>query len=213
MELSIDTSTNITGVALSREGEVIYELNWRTNFNHTVELAERTRELLRLSGAEIRDIKAVIVAKGPGSFSGLRVGMGFAKGISLSLNIPIVGIGTLDVQAFPFFELPFKTYSLLDIGRGEVALSVFEKGVKIVKEHITRIEELEIDDITLFCGEADLDKVRERFGDKAIIPRLKRPRRTGDLAALGWERLRRGERDDISSLEPLYLRKPSITKR
>ncbi len=79
MELAIDTSTHVAGIALSSEGEVAAELTWHAGQNHTAELMPNLIDLLNRTRVNLSDIDALIVAKGPGSFNGLRVGMSAAN--------------------------------------------------------------------------------------------------------------------------------------
>jgi len=101
MELAIDTSTSIASIALSKEGEIISEFTWQAGQNHSVELMPHIVYLLHQAKVDFKDLSGVIVAKGPGQFNGIRVGMAVAKGLSFALSIPIVGISTLEVEAFP----------------------------------------------------------------------------------------------------------------
>ena len=101
MELAIDTSTETASIALSSEGTAVAEFTWHAGQNHTAELTPGINCLLQQAKLGIGDITGVIVARGPGSFNGLRVGMGMAKGLAFALGIPLVGIGTLEVEAYP----------------------------------------------------------------------------------------------------------------
>ena len=102
MYLAIDTSSNVCGLSLSNKGDTLSELSWQTVQNHTVEVTYNLAYLFSLARVNPESLSAIIVAKGPGSFNGLRVGMSIAKGIAFSLNIPILGISTLEVEAYPF---------------------------------------------------------------------------------------------------------------
>jgi tRNA threonylcarbamoyladenosine biosynthesis protein TsaB len=221
MELAIDTSTEIASIALSSKGAVIAELTWHAGQNHTAELVPNLNHILAQVKIELKDITGVIVAKGPGSFNGLRVGMSFAKGLALSLNIPIVGISTLEVEAFPYAAIGLLICPIQNAGRGELAAAIFqskkEKWCRLVEEHITTVEMLipEIKGRTIFCGTIPDDVVlqlRQGLGRKAlIISNAATLRRAGYLAELGWNRLREGDYDHSPTLEPLYLRRPAIT--
>jgi len=96
MELAIDTSSNIVSVALSHNGEILASLTWQTTQNHTIELLPNLVYLLQRVKVELDSIGAIIVAKGPGRFNGLRVGISTAKGLASALNIPLLGVSTLE---------------------------------------------------------------------------------------------------------------------
>ncbi len=227
MELALDTSTAVAGVALAREGRTEAELSWRAGHSHTAQLMPAVDHLLRMAGAAPRDLTAVVVAIGPGSFSGLRVGVSAAKALAESLAIPLAGVGTMLVEACPFLGQGLPTRVVLDGGRGELAVGSFHPTPagepdawpeESEPPRLMTVEELcaSIRQRTLICGEglpAVQRTIEERLGALAVIPPASAlPRRPGHLAALGWRRLARGERDDAATLQPIYLRGPSITR-
>lgn len=219
MELAIDTSTDIASIAVSRAGEVQAELTWPSGQNLTVELIPNLLHLLRQTKIELREIDAIIVAKGPGSFNGLRVGIGTAKGLAFALSIPVVGIGTLEVEAFPYAETGLPIYPVQEAGRGEIATALYQlqngQWRRLMAEHITTAAGLypKMDQRALFCGRFSLDiaqQIERELGRRAIV-RRGTLRRAGFLAQLGWRRLELGDYDHPAALQPLYLRRPAIT--
>ncbi|MBI4236690.1 MAG: tRNA (adenosine(37)-N6)-threonylcarbamoyltransferase complex dimerization subunit type 1 TsaB, partial [Chloroflexi bacterium] len=165
----------------------------------------------------------LVVAAGPGSFTGLRVGMAVAKGLALALGIPLVGVGTLEASAYPFAWSTLPVWAMVDAGRGEVAAACFQtrRGAwrKVWAEAVVSPEELvaAVSGRALFCGEvppAVEALLHDRLGRRALLPPgLHRIRRAGYLGRLGWERLQRGEADDPATLAPLYLRRPAVLER
>jgi tRNA threonylcarbamoyladenosine biosynthesis protein TsaB len=223
MELSIDTSTDTASIALSRSGMVDREMSWYAGQNHTVELVPNIIEILEQVKAEVGDIDAVMVAKGPGSFNGLRVGFAAAKGFALSMDIPLLSIGTLEIEAYPHAPAGLPVCPVQDVGRGEVAAALYRmddgEWQQLVEEHVTTVEELcgRADSKTVFCGrfsEGSPDiarRIGELLGEKAVVVDNTFCR-ASVLAELGYRRLERGERDDVATAQPLYLRRPAITK-
>jgi tRNA threonylcarbamoyladenosine biosynthesis protein TsaB len=221
MELAIDTSTETASIALSSQGEIIAELTWYAGQNHTTELMPNIICILEQARLTLKDINGVIVAKGPGSFNGLRVGMSVAKGLALALDIPLVGISTLEVEAFPFAATTLPICPIQNAGRGEIATALFQtkrgKWCRLVEEHITTVEALlpELNRRTIFCGRIPPEialQLRERLKRKALIVEgAAGLRRAGYLAELGLRRLEAGDFDHSPTLEPLYLRRPAIT--
>jgi tRNA threonylcarbamoyladenosine biosynthesis protein TsaB len=221
MELAIDTSTETASIALSSQGEVIAELTWHAGRNHTAEVIPNIVCLLDQAKLNINDINSVIVAKGPGSFNGLRVGMSLAKGLALALNIPLVGISTLEVEAYPYAFTLLPICPIQNAGRGEIATALFRikkgKWCRLVEEHIDTVDSLlpKMKGQTLFCGkipqEVKLQLKRKLERRALIIEGAAGFPRAGFLAELGWRRLKVGDFDQSPTLEPLYLRKPSIT--
>lgn len=220
MELAIDTSTDTASIALSASGMAQAEMSWMTGQNHTVELMPNIIHLLSQGKIEIGQLKAIIVAIGPGSFNGLRVGVGTAKGLAFALEIPLIGVGTLEVEAYPYAAAGLPICPLQPAGRGEIATATFQQvdgdWRKLAEEHISTIDDLakQIDTPTIFCGrfpEESSMRLKELLGEKAIIYD-KTMRRAGFLAELGWRRLGSGDSDEPATLQPLYLRHPAITK-
>jgi len=226
VELAIDTATDTASVAISREGKPLAEISWLAGQNHTVNLMPNALHLFKLIGKELNKIDAVFVSLGPGSYNGLRAGLSAAKGLALSLDIRLIGIGTLEIEAYPYADAGLPICVIHNIGRGEIASATYRMSnagwQKVIEEHITTLDALckTIDTKTIICGQFaafpanQLDPaqlIAERLGDTAVI-RETTLRRAGVLAELGWRRLERGEGDDIATLQPLYLRRPAITK-
>ncbi|MBM4446716.1 MAG: tRNA (adenosine(37)-N6)-threonylcarbamoyltransferase complex dimerization subunit type 1 TsaB [Chloroflexi bacterium] len=222
MELTIDTSTDCCSIGLSRQGETLAELTWHSGQSHTVELVPNIVRLLAQNKTSPQYLTAIFAAKGPGSFNGLRVGISTAKGLALALNIPLVGISTLEVEAYPFAFTKLPLCPIHNAGRGEIATALYRQNDNwrcIVPVHITTADALcqQIKRKTLFCGEIPpsvIEQLQQKLSRHAIIPdHAARLRHASYLAVLGWQRLNRGEHDDPASLQPLYLRQPPITQR
>jgi tRNA threonylcarbamoyladenosine biosynthesis protein TsaB len=154
---------------------------------------------------------------GPGGFSALRVGMSAAKGLALAAKKPLVGLSTLELEAFPYLESGLSVCALLDAGRKEVASARFgADGQRVRDDIIGAPEELlaEFSQPALFCGEGVLPWVgliKERLGPLAAVMSHWSPAsRLWSLVELGQRRLAAGETDDLVALQPYYLRMPSI---
>lgn len=221
-ELAIDTSTDVSSIALSTGGEVVAELTWVLGSSHTAELVPSIDYLLGKVKASPRELRAVFVAKGPGSFNGLRVGISAAKGFAFALGIPVVAVGTLEVEAYAFAHTGMPVCAVHSAGRGELAVAFFQQTDRwrcLREEHLVTPEVLcgEIGERTLFCGElagAVIEVLKARLGDRAVIAEpVARIRRAGYLAALGWRRLQEGRTDAPVALQPMYMRPPPITQR
>lgn len=214
MLLAVDTSTMKMGLALYDGTQVLGELLWKSQHHHTVELAPTVDRLLRGSGLKMDDVRAVGIALGPGSFTSLRVGLAFVKGLALAKHIPVLGIPTLDVQAASVEVENNPLVAVLQAGRGRLAVGWYKptkngwqaKGPVAV----TTVNELakKIRKPTIVCGELNADE-RKRLERKRANVLLCSPagsvRRPGVLAELAWKRWQAGESDDIASLAPIYL--------
>jgi tRNA threonylcarbamoyl adenosine modification protein YeaZ len=224
MQLAIDTSTEYAGLALVRESEVVAEMNWRCGLNHTVELYPHLDFLIKNARAEMKDLDCIIVALGPGSFNGLRVGVSAAKGLALNLNIPIIGIGTLEATAYQHAVSGLPVCAVQNAGREEISAAIYQlkprKGWTEIKEgYITTPAALAgtINKTTLFCGEikpAVAFILKKLLKTKAIMPPpAAQMRRAVFLAELGLKRRAAGQFDNLATLQPVYLRRPPITER
>ena len=94
MILAIDTATDWMGLALHDGSSVLAEFGWRSRRTQTIELAPAVAQLWARTGVSAGDLSAIAVAIGPGSYTGLRVGLALAKGIALGQKLPLVGVPT-----------------------------------------------------------------------------------------------------------------------
>jgi tRNA threonylcarbamoyl adenosine modification protein YeaZ len=220
MILAIDTSTDNASLALVQDGRALAEANWHCEQNHTVELLPHLVSLLDEAKAGIGSISSVVVARGPGSFNGLRVGISTAKGLAFSLGVPLIGISSLEVVAYGHAETGLPVCPILNAGRGEIATAIYQRQDnnwrQLVAEHITTLDALcsAITTKTVFCGEFIpqlADKLKKKLKERAVIAAAAPPR-ARLLAELGERRLKAGGYDNPASLQPLYLRRPTITQ-
>ena len=213
--LAIDTATAIAGLALYSERRVLAEETWHTRGNHTVELMPALIRMMERQNMKPGDLGGLAVSIGPGSFTGMRIGLAVAKGLAMSLNIPLVGIPTLDAVAYAHASLRLPAWIVVEAGRGRYCAAMYgiQRGEwqRLTPYKIATLGDLAPDGHrkTLYCGELDsaaMEKLRETFADLAILPTqaaiLRRP---AFLAELGWKRLVAGEQDDIAALSPIYL--------
>ncbi len=249
MLLAIDTSTRQLGVAFYANERILGEINWVAGYHATEQLMESINQLWAMiansgqapvSPAPIAatettatmdglhtvvqsqiPIGAVAVVSGPGSFSGLRVGMATAKGFCLTLGVPLVAVPTLDAIAFPHLQSSnAHVCALLEAGRGEYYVGWYRS----VAKNWRRLENyaiLGISDIctrivkrTIICGEVSAEHrelIEERVEKKLkVFPSgLSSIRRAGTVAVLGADHLAKGYTVDPLTAEPDYLRRPA----
>ena len=220
MLLAIDTATRVPSLALYDGERVLAEETWRSANNHTVELAPGLVRMLGRQNVPPSALKGIAVALGPGSFTGLRIGLGVAKGLALTLVIPLMGIPTLDALVYAQARQRGPVCAVLQAGRGRVSAAFYRRrGGRWQRQgdyRLTTLDELcaDIETRTFFCGEIDAqaaELLRERLGAQAVVASpASSLRRAGYLAELGWRRLDRGEMDDPATLAPIYLRHPPI---
>ncbi|MEE8346273.1 MAG: tRNA (adenosine(37)-N6)-threonylcarbamoyltransferase complex dimerization subunit type 1 TsaB [Dehalococcoidia bacterium] len=220
MELSIDTASEIASVALSREGVLQAEVTWRCRRNHTVELLPTIERLLAQGGSAKEDLTAILVCNGPGMYTGLRVGVSTAQGLAYALKLPVVGVGRLELDAYPHAAFPGRIVAVHRAGRGELAWAAYRS--QPWREVTSPRLNWPADVIsarggrgrTLFCGEVDDEfatAIADALSARAVIASPAASlRRAAFLAELGHLRLASGQGGDAASLRVVYLRPPVI---
>jgi tRNA threonylcarbamoyladenosine biosynthesis protein TsaB len=215
MLLAIDTSTRSVGVALYDGVQVLSEMVWFSNNYHTVELAPVVSQVLDRAGQDASDLDGIAVAIGPGSFTGLRVGLAVAKGMCLATHVPLVGIPSLDILAAAQPVNAQRMVATLRAGRGRLAIGWYKavdgewqptaKGPEIMSP---RALSQKLTEPTLVCGELTGEE-RRMLGRKWVNVILASPaqclRRPSYLAELGWRLMQAGKVDDPVTLAPIYL--------
>jgi len=212
-ELSIDTASSLASVALSRGGEVIAESTWQCERNHTVELLPAIERLLTDAAVLKRDLSAVFVSVGPGMYTGLRVGVSTAQGLARASGLPLVGVGRLELDAYPHVSFAGDVVAVHRAGRGDLAWASYRGGPwrELTPPHLTKAEELanSVREPTLLAGEIDDELAALVAGRAEIAP----PATTGRavaLAELGHARLEAGTTHEPALVIPVYLRPPAI---
>jgi tRNA threonylcarbamoyladenosine biosynthesis protein TsaB len=224
MMLALDTSTSFASIALVRDRMLTAELSWDVGRRHSVELLPRLRWLLETHGRAWREVSAVGVATGPGSFNGLRVAVTTAKMLALSLGIPVFGVPTLDVIAWGAADVAGPVWATMDAGRGQLYAAAYAAPTESARAWRPLDEYMIVTPAELgarvaagsvVCGEWQAET--ERALRAALDPRarIRSPlagRRAAWLAELALARAAEtGAADDPAALEPLYLRRPGIT--
>jgi tRNA threonylcarbamoyladenosine biosynthesis protein TsaB len=226
MLLAIDTSTAQIGMALYDGTSVPGEFVWHSGLHHTQELAPALSELLRRVDVKMKAVTVLGVALGPGSFTSLRVGLAFVKGLVLARHIPVIGIPTLDIvaAAIPLGHSlpgspvpsvpPLRLAALVQAGRGRLALGWYSAGESGWQADgpatVTTADELaeRIHKPVIVCGEMSADE-RQRLARKYRNVTLASPaqcvRRPGILAELAWQKWQAGKTDPAAALAPIYL--------
>ena len=218
MLIAIDTSTDYASLALHDGFQVRVEHSWESPRRHTVELLPRLVSALRQLDLGAEHLSAVAVARGPGSFTGVRVGMAVAKGLALARGIPLVGVQTLDVVAAAQGRDRRPLCAVLQAGRGRICTAIYrwrrgewhEREAPRLTTWSVLVEETATS--TLFCGEIDpvgADALTSLDDLAVLLPAAARLRRAGFLAEIAWHRLNRGEADDPATLTPIYLKHPT----
>ena len=198
------------------ENRVLSSRCWHSAVNHTAELMPAVSQTLASHGLAVKDLTGIAVALGPGGFSALRVGISVVKGLAAAARKPLIGVGTLDLESYPYVKSGLPVCALLDAGRSEVASAMFgPEGQRTREDLVCPVDELldTTESGTLFCGEGVInwsEQIRERLGASAMVVSPAPASRLWALCELGWQRLEEGDTLDPATLQPIYLRMPSI---
>lgn len=214
--LSLDTSTTACSVALHRDGVLLgcYELF--TERTSAAMLTTLIRNLVEQTGYALNQVDAIAVAKGPGSYTGLRIGVSTAKGLCFALDKPLLAINTLTAmteQIRPYFSADYLLCPMIDARRMEVYCAVHNPegqelqstSAQIIDENSFR-EWLAQGPVVFFgdgatkCRTLLGEQANAFFPDASVVPSA---RTVGQLAALAYLR---GEFENLTNFEPFYLK-------
>lgn len=220
MLLAIDTATRYLNLALHDGHTLLAEQAWRAGTQHNKLLAPSVAQVLRVCAVNTHDLQVIAVCKGPGSYTGLRIGVAFAKALATTRKLPLIGVPTLDFLAVA--QKPADERTLLipvvQAGRGRIIaaeyLYVYNRWVPRTDATITTWQALlaDRDGPTIITGEVDADGRKQiaatagvTLADSAV-----RLRRAGYLAQEAW-RIYQDTSQDLNDflperLLPLYLK-------
>ncbi|KGN02430.1 glycoprotease [Clostridium novyi A str. 4570] len=218
--LSIESSTSSASCAILEEDRLLGEVNLNGKKQHSVILMHLIDNLLKDLKLSLDDIDAFAVSSGPGSFTGLRIGMATAKGLASATNKPFIGVSSLDALAFNLAYTDGIVCPIIDALRDNVytALYSFKNG-KL--ERLTDYMAIHIDDListikngnydsVSFVGDA-IPKFKEKlsssFEKVNFAPNNVNLARASSLGELGLSRIKEGLADDPLTFAPIYLRK------
>ncbi|MEN6565578.1 MAG: tRNA (adenosine(37)-N6)-threonylcarbamoyltransferase complex dimerization subunit type 1 TsaB [Veillonellales bacterium] len=209
----------MSSVALAAEDILLAEITLQTKKTHSEVLMPHIEQLLTMANVAKRDIMAVAVSIGPGSFTGLRIGLATAKALAYALQIPIVGVPTLAALAYGC-PLPGTLLSpLLDAQKGNVYQAVFrwEQGnlqtvqpARVIRFSDVLREMGSKDQPVLLLGEGAVmnrQVILQAGGNLLLAPPHIIMPRAASVAMLGQKMLAAGEQQDVMALEPLYIRR------
>ena len=217
--LSIDTTGSVLGVDLRTEDAVLGTVIIDRPRIHASLLVPTIKSLLESSGLSMRDLQAVAVAKGPGSYTGLRIGVSTAKGLAFALNIPLMGIETMEAMAMACADTSSRDplVTCLSSRRNEVYLQVWNIAGQPVPH--SALATYRLDDAAKFLSENFQHKRLTTIGSgsEALIQTVKKSASLivddhtsaastiEGVAKLAIQRFERAMFDDTASFEPFYL--------
>ena len=209
--LNLETSTKNCSVTLSNNGNVVLckEIA-EQGYSHAERLHVFIEEILKEAQISILDLKAIAVSKGPGSYTGLRIGVSAAKGLCFGLKIPLISIDTLTILARQISVESGLIVPMIDARRMEVYSAVFDANhhmIREVKAEILTSESFTSFEQTIhFIGDSTekaktlLQQSNFVFHDEIVYPSSK------EMSALSYEKFQKSDFEDVAYFEPYYLK-------
>ena len=221
--LSIDSSSLVTTVALLKDEYILGEYTLNFKREHSVILMDKVQMLLKDCEVDIDEIDGFVVSKGPGSFTGLRIGMATVKGLSMGSNKPYLSISSLDALAYSLVNFDGIICPIMDALRDSVFTCMYKSSngelSKIIDYSALSLDELvevlqQKDEPVIFTGDGVYkykEYLLEKLPNAKFAPNHLSVVRASALGELGMELLRKGQYDDMNS-SPLYLKKPQAER-
>lgn len=217
--LAIDTATQVSSVAVAASGKLSAELTMQAKLTHSETLMPHIEQVLKMAAVPKDKLEGIAVSIGPGSFTGLRIGLAAAKAMSYALGLPLVGVSTLRALAYHYPVAGVRIVCLLDAQKGNAYVETYrwEQG-KLQTVDAVRVAP--ICEIIGWCGRMEEpvvllgDAVQKKIVGKVELPvgvtaapaHLLMPR-AACVAMLGLDELAAGRTDNIMNLEPVYIRR------
>jgi len=212
--LHIETATDVCSVALSKDDTVIATKESAEERNHAALLGVYIEEILAAQNLKAEDLSAVSVSEGPGSYTGLRIGVSTAKGIAYGLNIPLIAISTLQAMAYSAVlnEEDFDWIApMIDARRMEVYTMLTDKNLKILEPTTALIvDENSFQDILeskriLFLG-TGAPKCKDIIKGKNAVFSTKTNISASNMVKLAYQKYQEKYFVDTAYFEPFYLK-------
>ena len=177
--LNIDTALETASICLAKDGKEINSAFNKEQKDHAAWLQSAISELMKVSGIDLSELNAIAVSIGPGSYTGLRVGLSSAKGLCYALNIPLITLSTLEIMAYAAKnEETDLLCPMIDARRMEVFAAVYNRSLKeLVKPHSLILESNSFSDLLisnkiLFFGNGSKKFSSLLFHDNAIFKQI-----------------------------------------
>jgi len=219
--LLLETATSTCSVALSENGKIIGIKEANERNIHASHITLFIEELMINTGKKYTDLNAVAVSKGPGSYTGLRIGVSTAKGLCYVLDIPLLGINTLEAMTYGLLSQNDIQDSdllvpMIDARRMEVYTGIFQNDLNVIEPISAKIvdvfsfDQFKSKKLILFGDGAG--KFKELFSGQSHIRFIDFINSAQYLNLLACKKLRNGETENVAYFEPFYLKDFLLTK-
>lgn len=219
--LHIETATTACSVALSRGAELLALRETNNGYTHAENLHQFIGDLLRETGLTAHHLSGITVSRGPGSYTGLRIGVSAAKGLAFGLKLPVVAIDTLQAMSVGARQLKDEDLlygPMIDARRMEVYTALYDRHLRVVSPpHARIIDPMTLEQLTggrkvLFFGNGTpkCSELLRALPHAAVLEGISPSAR--HLCALGWQKFAAGEHENLAYFEPLYLKEFQSTQ-
>lgn len=217
--LALDSSGLVASVALVEDDNLVAEYTMNYKKTHSQTLLPMLDEIVRMTDTDLQEIDVIAVAKGPGSFTGLRIGAATVKGLGLALDKKIIGVPTVEGLAMNLYGTGALICPLMDARRNQVYTGIYRfrnDNLEVIKEQLaTGIEEIvgalnQIGEPVVFLGDG-VAVYKAILEEKLIVPYSFAPahlnkQRAAAVAVRAMDYYALGLYEDADSFEPEYLR-------
>lgn len=223
--LAVESSGMVAAVAVVRDGRLMGEFLLDHKKTHSQQLMPLIDQLLNNLDMGLKDIDVLAVSKGPGSFTGLRIGLATVKGLAQSLDKPVIGVATLDGLAYNLLSRDGLICPIMDARRDQVYTAIYRSDGELerltdymaipVTELIQRLNSF--DEPVIFNGDGVLvyqDMIKKEMGDKALMaPTNHLMQHASSIACIAFKMLESGNTHSYIDLVPFYLRKSQAEQK
>ena len=222
--LAIDSSAKAASVCIANEEKIIGEFFINTSLTHSQTLMPMTEQLLKNTEMTIDDVDAIAVNAGPGSFTGVRIGVAAAKGLAFPKNLPCVSVSTLESMAYNLLGTDCVVCAVMDARCSQVYNAMFRiKGETV--ERLTDDRALSLSDLLLEFKQTDkrilivgdgaeitYDFLKNEASNAVLAPKNRRTQTASSVALAAFQKLFEGKTQTAAELMPIYLRLPQAQR-
>lgn len=219
MILAIDSSSLVASVSLVDEATIIAEYTINLKKTHSQTLLPMINEIINMTGIDKKEIEAIAVTDGPGSFTGLRIGAATSKGLAFALNIPIIGVSTIEAMAYNFNHCNKLICPIMDARRNQVYTGIYEcqndELIELLPPCAVSIDELiekiiQLNQAVIFTGDGipvyqsyinENLKVNHYFAENHL-----NRQKSSALGTLAMKRFKNGQTESADTFAPCYMR-------
>ena len=214
--LGIDTATNICGVALTEDRRLLTEIRLNFRRAHAEKLIDAIDTVLKETSIVLNDIDAIAISIGPGSFTGLRIGLATVKGFAFANELPVVAVNTLDALANQAILWKGQICALIR-AQADEAYAAFFRSKGFLQERMSNYQLVDLnrfqhiikeETLVVHAGINEVNRYLSNENGKliTIAPESACLLSGGTIARLGYEKFKLGKTEPIDTLEPYYLK-------